>query len=338
MMNRLLTPIAAVALALAAAPSAEAAKVKLKLGTLAPEGSTWHTTLVRMGQRWFEASGKEVELKIYPGGVAGDEGDMVRKMKIGQLHAATITGIGLGQISRTSFALQVPMMYESQEELYDVRDKIGPKIAADLEKNGFVVLSWGDAGWAHHFSKKPAKTADDFRQLKYFVWNGDPESEAAWRMAKFNVVPLSVTDVQAGLQTGLVEAFGTTPLYALTSTWYQQAKYMVPVNWVFLNGATVVSKKEWDKIDPAVQKKLIEISNEEAAKLNAEVKTLNEKAIGTMKERGLTVAEADAAVVQSWRDAAVMAYPAIRGKVVPAELFDEAQAAAKAFRAAHPKK
>ena len=67
------------------------ADVVIKLGTLAPNGSTWHTLLKEMGQKWEAASGGKVKLRIYPGGVLGNEGDMVKKMRIGQLQASALT-------------------------------------------------------------------------------------------------------------------------------------------------------------------------------------------------------------------------------------------------------
>ncbi|MBI4820517.1 MAG: TRAP transporter substrate-binding protein DctP [Deltaproteobacteria bacterium] len=319
-----------------ASGSAEANKVKVKLGTLAPEGTVWHDVGLRIGQRWAEVD-KGIELKIYPGGVVGDEGDMVRKMRIGQLHAALITGVGLGQIHRSAIALQVPMLIESWAELEYIRERVGPTIEKEMDAAGFIVLGWGDAGWVHQFSKVPAKTPDDFRKLKMFVWSGDPEAEKAWRAAKFNVVPLSVTDVLASLQTGMIESFGTTPLYAMTSNWYKTAKHMVKVNWSPLNGGIVITKEQWEKIDAGIRPKLMQIAREEGMNLRSDVQKLNESAIGSMKERGLTVVEADAALTAEWKKAAELAYPSIRGNVVPAPLFDEIQRLSKEFRA-QPKK
>lgn len=311
---------------------AEAKEVKIKLGTLAPEGSPWHNSMKHMAQRIKEVSGGQVAVTIYPGGVAGDEGDMVRKMRVGQLTAATITNIGLGRISRTSLALQIPMTIESYEELDFVREHLGAKIAAAMEKEGFVILNWGDAGWVHFFSKTPATTPDDFRKLKMFVWSGDPEAEKAWKAAKFTTVPLSSTDVLSSLQTGLVECFGTAPLYALTAQWFQPAKYMLQLNWTPLNGATVISKKQWDEIDPAVQEKIRVAAEEEGAALRAEVRKLGDSSIKAMVDRGLKVTTPNAAVVDQWRKAADMAYPEIRGKLVPEEYFDEVLKLVKEYR------
>ena len=81
-------PIRALVLAFFLAAPAHAAPVRIKLGTLAPQGSTWHQLLQEMAQKWSQTSNGQVELKIYAGGTQGNEGEMIRKISIGQLHAA----------------------------------------------------------------------------------------------------------------------------------------------------------------------------------------------------------------------------------------------------------
>lgn len=327
-------PLAGLALALTVAPAgAEAGrKVKIKHGTLAPKGSPWHTAMERLAAGWKKASKGQVRVNIYPGGVAGDEGDMLRKIRIGQMHSATLTGIGLARISRSTIALQLPMMFRSYEELDYVRDRIAPRIQKDLEDAGFVVLNWGDAGWVHFFSKEKGRTPDDFRKWKMFLWSGDPESQEAFEAAGFQPVPMSATDVMSGLQSGLVDWFGTTPLYALTSQWFGLAKHMVAVKWSPLNGATIISKQAWEKIPAELRPELLRIAQEEGKRVQKEVRELGDKAIQAMKDRGLEVVEADAALEAEWRKAAEKGYPTIRNKVVPPDLFDEVKRLTEEYR------
>jgi TRAP-type C4-dicarboxylate transport system substrate-binding protein len=328
-----IAPIVLAAVALFPA-QADAKKVKIKLGTLAPEGSPWHNGLLRLSQRWKKLSNDQVEIKIYPGGVLGDEGDMVRKMRVGQLHAGTMTGVGLSVISRATYAMQTPMLFQSFEELDYVRTKMAPLLQQELEANGVVVIGWGDAGWAHFFSKTPSSTVDDFRKMKTFVWAGDPAAELAWKAARFSVVPMSSTDVMSGLQTGLIESFCTTPLFALTSQWFTYAKNMTAVKWTPLNGATVITKEKWDELkevgDPEAFMKAAE---EEVAKTNLEVRTLGEKSVKAMTDRGLVVHEPTPEELAEWQKAAEAAYPTLREKVIPSKFFDEAQRLVNEYRA-----
>lgn len=301
---------------------AYAKKVKIKLGTLAPKGSAWFNRLSAAAARVKKETNGKVKIKIYPGGVLGDESDMVRKMRIGQLHAAMITGVGLGSIDRSFYALQTPMMIQSYEELDYVRDRIGPKIAGELEKKGFKVLGWGDVGWIHFFSKSPDKTVSDYQKRKLFVWSGDPGAVDAWKAAGFDPVPLSTTDVMASLQSGLINTFGTSPLYALSNQWFGLAKHMVKVNWSPMNGAIVIGEKKWKKIPAEHHDAILRIFAEEGRKMQLEVRKLGDKAIKAMTDRGLSVHQPSAAEVAKWRAAAEAAHPTLRGKVIPAQYFD----------------
>lgn len=324
--------VAGVLTAFGGATAEAADRVRIKLGTLAPRDSKWLDSIESMGRRWKEVSNGKVELKIYPGGMVGDESDMVRKMRIGQLHAATITNIGLGSIDRATVALQIPMLFRSYEELDFVRDRMGPALARELEGKGFVVLEWGDAGWVHFFSKRKAVMPDEMRAQKLFVWTGDPQAEAAWRAAGFDVVPTASSDVIQGLQTGRLQAFATVPLYALASQWFALANHMLALKWSPLSGATVVEKRVWEKIDPALREKLKAIAVEESKASRAEIREMGDKALQAMKERGLAVHIPDEKAVKAWRAAAEKAYPSIRGDVIPETYFDQVRALLKEYR------
>src|SRR5512143_1463847 len=140
------------ALVFAAAPAR--ADVIIKLGTLAPNGSTWHTLLKELGQKWEQASGGKVKLRIYPGGVLGNEGDMVKKMRIGQLQAAALTTIGLHDIAPDAQAVDVPMMIDSWPTLDYVMDRMAPKLERIIEGKGYEVLGWSEVGFVRFFSTK----------------------------------------------------------------------------------------------------------------------------------------------------------------------------------------
>ena len=140
------------ALSLFAAPAQ--ADVVIKLGTLAPNGSTWHTLLKEMGQKWEQASGGKVKLRIYPGGVLGNESDMVKKMRIGQLQAAALTTIGLHDIAADAQAVDVPGIVDSWATLDYVMARMAPKLERIIEGKGYVVLGWSEVGFVRFFSTK----------------------------------------------------------------------------------------------------------------------------------------------------------------------------------------
>jgi len=323
------------AAALFASATAEA-QVTIKLGTLAPSGSTWHNALKEMGQKWAAASGGKVKLVVFPGGTVGNEGDMVRKMRIGQLQAAALTTIGLHEITPEPQAVDIPLGVRSFEELDYVMEKLEPKLNKAVEAKGYVVLLWSDVGFVQFFSTRSIATPADMKGAKLFAWDGDPASVEAWRAAGFSPVVLSSTDVIPSLQTGLVDTIATAPLYALTARIYQKANKASSLRWAVLTGATVVKKEVWDQVPGEVKGKLLDISRASGKDIAGKVRKMNEEALDTMKKNGLAVVEV--ADLPAWEKAAENANKIVRGKVVPADTFDEVMRLAKDYRAKGAKK
>lgn len=322
----------ALALTLAAtSASAQTAPVRIKLGTLAPQGSTWHQLLMSMGQDFSKASNGKVELKIYAGGTQGNEGEMIRKMSIGQLHAASMTVIGLHEITPEPQAEDVPFMIDSYEEYDYVHERIRGKLEAAIAKRNYQVLQWGEVGFVYLFSPEPYRTPADFGKGKVFTWNGDPGAEAAWKAAGFHPVVLSSTDLVPALTSGMINIIGQSPLYAYTTNLYGRAGNMLNLHWGFLTGATVVRKDTWEKIPADVRQELLKIAEDYSKRTREDVRKQNEDAIQQMKKRGLKVnTPLD---LPGWQQAAERANQVVRGKVVPEDTYDEVKQLRDEYRA-----
>jgi TRAP-type C4-dicarboxylate transport system substrate-binding protein len=315
--------------------SAPAQAQVIKMATLAPDGSSWHTILKEMGEKWKVASGGRVTLRIYPGGVAGDDADIVRKMRLGTLNAGLLTSVGIAEVDPTVYALQVPLMYRSYEEVEFVLGKMQPRLEASLAAKGFVVLHWADAGWVHFFGRNPMRTPDDLKKEKLFVWQGDSTSSEIWKSAGFNPVPLPSTEISTALQTGLITALPASPQAAVVLQWFNQAKNMTDLRWALLLGATVIKKDVWERIPADVRPALLQAAQEAGTKLRAEVRASGDRDVEAMKKRGLTVVALDDAARKQWQTILEGTYPQIRGKLVPADAFDEARRLRDEYRRAH---
>ncbi len=303
-------------------PREASGRVTVKMATLAPDGSSWYRVLQEMGEQWKRASGGEVVLRLYGGGVVGDEGDMLRKIRVGQIQAAAVTGLGLAFLDRAFYALHTPMAFESEEEFRYVRDRLSPKLEKILEEKGFLVLNWGDAGWVHFFSTAPFTRPGELRQRKLYVGAGDTNLTQIYKETGFDPVELSIVDLLPSLQTGLVDVFNTTPLAALSFQWFALAPNMTDLNWSFLSGATVIDLRTWERIPQRHRPKILEISRNATSKLREEIRRLNEEALRAMIRNGLTVVPVSPEARQEWRKLVEEAYPRIRGNVIPAEMFD----------------
>jgi TRAP-type transport system periplasmic protein len=324
--------LAIVALLAVAAPARADDKVLIRVGTLAPQGSPWHDVLLQVKEDWRRISGGTVDLRIYSG-VLGDESEMILKMRVNQVQAVAISGAALPRIDSSIACLQVPLMIDSYDELDYVVEKITPRLEAQVEKRGFKILFWSDAGWVHFFTKKPAATVADLRALKMLTSAGDPETEKLYKDFGFRVVPLPYTEVLMGLETGLIEAVQGPPLYAMLDQWFGVAKNMTDLNWTPLVGATVIRKETWDAIPQRFQAPMIEAARAAAKKLQEKIRKLDTDAVPEMAKRGLRVVAVDDKARAAWRTEAEAAWPKLRGRYTPADLFDEVRRLRDEYRA-----
>lgn len=303
---------------LLAAQAALAQDVTIKLGTLAPQGSTWHTLLKELAEKWGQASGGKVKLKIYAGGTQGSEGDMVRKMGVGQLQASSISNVGMHDIIAEPMVFSTPGMVDEQ----DFR-AVFPQFEAELnkrfEEKGFVVLHWSQVGTINIFCTKAYTTPEAASAAKFFAWDGDPGSIEAFKLVGFRPVVLASVDIVPSLQTGMITCISQAPAYVLTARLFEKANKMVDYPWAYLIGATVVKKDTWEKVPAEVRPRLLALAKELGARIDADAKKLNDDAVAAMKKQGLEVVKVEPG---PWQKAAERSWPAVRGKVVPAAFFD----------------
>ncbi|MGH7887512.1 MAG: TRAP transporter substrate-binding protein DctP [Candidatus Binatia bacterium] len=310
----------------------------IKLGTVAPEGSPWHLMVKQIGEAWSKTSGGKIQLRIYAGGVTGDEPDTVRKIRVGQLQAGMLTAQGLTQIVPDVQALQMPRMLTTDEEADYVKDRLAPKFDALFEAKGFKVLNWGEAGWVNFFAQKPVVHPDDLKPLRLFAWAGDdPAYIDAWKDAGYNPVPIPVTEMLTGLQTGLINAFVAAPISALAFQWFGLAKHMTDLKWLPLVGATVITLKSWQELPENLRPVLLDAARQANARYKTDVRKLNDESVQVMKQHGLTVHAVPRDALAEWERRARAGYQRLIGKVLSAQAVADAERLRDEYRARHKK-
>lgn len=295
--------------------------VVVKIASLAPEGTPWDDMLRAIDADWRAQSGGQVQLKIYAGGVLGNETQIIKKMKIGQIQAAMLTSAGINDFDPGALTLQIPGVIQSYEELDYVLGKMSATLDKRVADKGFVCLGWGEAGWARFFTKKPVLSPDDLKTVKLYAWEGDPRMVEIFKQIGLNPVVIASTDMLPSLQTGLVEGVPTTALAALSYQWFGIAKNMVDIKWAPLIGALVIDARTWAKVPADLQPKLLASSQRISGEFKKKIREKDTQAIDVMKQHGLTVNKPSS--TEAWAKFAAQTHPLLRGSVFPADVFDQ---------------
>ena len=309
--------------ALAMARPAKADPIEIRLATLAPSGSPWMEVLNKAADEIKTKTAGRVTMKYFEGGQQGDERDFVRKIKLGQLDGAAVTSIGLAMIDESIRVLEVPMIFNSVEEVDYVADKMWPHFQKKFEAKGFKLNDRGEVGWVYFLSKTKIESLADLKGQKVWQWGDDQLVGAMFKKLALNGVPLGVPEVDASLTSGRITAAYGSPVAAVALQWYTKVKYMTSMPMSFAIGATVVSLDSLKKMTPEDQKALEEIGKASAKKLRKVIRKANEDAKNTMVKKGVTVVTTPTAMVDEFTKNSLEVQKSLAGKVYSqAELDD----------------
>ncbi|MFH1754673.1 MAG: TRAP transporter substrate-binding protein DctP [Candidatus Latescibacterota bacterium] len=329
---------AGISVLLLTAPSAVSSAQKpkpelhIKFATLAPEGSTWMKTMRALDTELREKTENRIGFKFYTGGVQGDEKDVLRKMRNGQLHAGGFTGFGLGAIAPDVRVLELPFMFETDEEIDYVRAQMNELFSGFFTDNGFLSLGWADVGFIYMFSNSPIKSPADLQAVKMWIWSGDPLAELFFKAFDISPIPLSAPDVLTSLQTGIVNAVYASPLACVALQWFTRVKYMTAVPITHALGAVLISDKILAKASEGDVQILKDLSAKYMGSLNGKTRAQNKTAIESMKKEGVQVLTIDEAARNEFFTAGRSAWQDGVGQLFSQELLDQVQAILAEYR------
>jgi TRAP-type C4-dicarboxylate transport system substrate-binding protein len=244
-----------------------------------------------------------------------------------------LTVLGLSQIDPSITALQyMPMMFRSWDEVDYVREELRREFEAKLAAKGYRALLWGEVGWVQFFTKEPITLPDQYKSTRIFAWSGDQAQVNLMKSLGYRAVPLPIADILPSLETGMIDAVPTTPMWALAGQFDRVTRYMLPVNWAPVVGATVIRKRTFDALSPAARDAVMAAANTGAEKLRAHRSVQDEESILAMQRRGLTVLEVTPEVEQAWQRIAEKTWPQVRGSMVPADTFDKVRTILAKYR------
>lgn len=331
--NRLKTGLIA-ALLLFTGSAIAAPEYTIKFATLAPSGTTWMNLLEDWDKDLRTKSNNRIGFKFYPGGVQGDEPDVLKKMRFNQLQGGAFTGYGIGRMYSPSRVLELPFLFDNTDEIDFVRQQFTPQFKQGFEDNGYILLGWMEVGFIHMFSKQPIRSLEDMKTRRVWLWQGDPMGEAFFNASGISPVPLSIIDVYTSLSTGLIDTVYAPPLGAIALQWFTKTSYISSIPMTNGMGGLIVSKKFYDKLPADLQTILSETGKAAGERLIAATRTDNALSIDTLKERGLQFIEPNDGmseqVLTKVRDSA--AAELVASDYIPESILDKTRSLLKQFR------
>ncbi len=261
------------------------ATYQLRIATLAPRQSPLGEEYSKLKTGIRKATDGQVNMKMYFGGVAGDEITVVRKMRVGQLDGALITSTGLSALVRQVLVLEAPGLIRSYPELDAVREVLAPDLEALFDKAGYRLLAWGDAGKTRIFSASRIVAPSDLQSVRPWVWKDSATMRAFIKAAGANGVLLNLPEVYSSLQTGIIDTIIASSVGVLAFQWHTNLKYMAKQAGGIVTGAFVIRKEQLDKLPKEARDYLDEVAGETEEAFRVHGRKVDDEAAITLSKR-----------------------------------------------------
>lgn len=278
--------------------------VRIKIATLSPEGSFWMEKMREGAKQVKEKTQGRVNIKYYPGGVMGDDRAVLRKIRIGQLHGGALIAGSLSNIFKDIQVYGLPLKFKSFEEIDYIRSKIDPVIISGLGKGGFTALGLAEGGFAYIMSNESIQTLDDLRKMKIWVPDNDPTILEGIKAFDVAPIPLSIADVRAGLQTGLIDTVATSPIGAVALQWHTQVKYLMDFPFLYVYATFIIDNKAFSKISQKDQPIVREIIGQVFKEIDSRNREDNVKALDALKKQGINFVRPSEKALAQWYESA----------------------------------
>jgi TRAP-type C4-dicarboxylate transport system substrate-binding protein len=314
----------------------QALGIRLKIATLSPEGSVWMQKMREGSQELARRTNNRIRIKFYPGGVMGDDNTVLRKIRVGQLHGGAVVGGSLTKYFKDNQIYGLPMKFKSFEEIDYVRRQLDRRIIDGLEKGGFVTFGIAEGGFAYVMATVPIRTVEEMRRQK--VWVPDNDKTILESVQAFDItpIPLSIADVRAGLQTGLINTVTIPPIGAIALQWHTQIKYLMDEPFLYIYGVLAVARKVFEKLSPDDQRVFREIMGRVFQELDRLNRQDNVKAKEALRKQGIEFVKPDAEALKKWYDnAAEIPERLVQAGKLSREMVNTLESLLKDYRSKH---
>lgn len=326
----------AAALLVLAVSAASAWGAELKVASIAPDGSQWMREMRAGGERVAALTQGRVELKFYPGGIMGNDAQVMRKIRIGQLQGGAFTAGGLAERYPALNLYGIPLLFRSLDEVDYVRARLDPKLERGLEEAGFVSLGFSEGGFANLMANEPVRSVEDLRRKKVWVPDGDQIAFLSMEALGLSPVVLPATDVLTGLQTGLLDVVAASPVAALVLQWHTKVQYRTELPVSYSMGVFAIDARAFRQLSDADQRVLRDVMGDVMESIDRTSRDDNRRAAEVMTQSGVQPVAVDPGDIEDLRGTIENIFPALRRREdVDVALFDELLAILAQYRAAN---
>ncbi len=258
-----------------------------KIATVAPDGTLWMQELRKGAEEIARRTDGRVVFKFYPGGSMGSDRNVLRKIRAGQLHGGMLTAGALSEIYPDTQLYSLPFLFRSYEELDYVRARMDKTISQGIQAQHFVTFGLSDGGFGYIMSNLPTRRIDDLKGQKIWVPEGDDIARAMFETLGVSTIPLPLTDVLTGLQTGLITTVGSSTGGAIALQWHTKVKYVTDAPAMYLYGALVVDQKAYARLSSADQATAREVMERQFIGLNRQYRIDDRNAREALRRQGI---------------------------------------------------
>lgn len=307
-----------------------------KIATVAPDGTHWMEELKNAAAAIDKKTQGRVTIRFYPGGVMGNDKSVLRKMRIGQLQGGAITGGGLAEIYPDAQVYSLPLAFRSYEEVDYVRERLDKKIIAGLHDSGYISFGLGEGGFAYLMSAKPLNKINDLKQYKVWSPEGDQFSRSAFEAIGISPIPLPLTDVLTGLQTGMVDTVAASSMGAIALQWHSKVKHLNTTPLMYLVGTLIIQRKAFEELSAQDQATFSSVMQTTFARLDKINRQDNTQALQALKQQGIQFVEPSAEEQKQWQNAVGSAMKTMVDKnIISKEIVQALQIPLNEYRTNH---
>jgi TRAP-type C4-dicarboxylate transport system substrate-binding protein len=304
---------------LALCSTASAAPVLLRIGTVVPDGSAWAREL-RAFQR--DAERVDVKMKIYWGGIAGSEPQMIERARKGQLDG--IAGASSCYSLSPSLRAARPLgMFASTPQASVLLRQI-PHVNEEYLAAGFVSMGVTQLGPSIIFLKQPVKSWDELKRLRLWRWSEDAVGTAHAQLVGLNVVATPLESAMQAMDEGKIDGFIGLAASSLAFQWHARAPYVLPLVVDNFGACLLISARAWDLVPLEAREEF----KAAAAKLEARMELVGQEMdktvmSGSLVGRGITVLPVSDELRRQFREAAKKTRHELVAKgLIPQAAFD----------------